>query len=62
MGSLVLAGGIVLGHQMGTGLAPIVAGGERGRTIEILDLGSFRDEPEGSIAAVVMGLIEEEQS
>lgn len=62
VGSLVLAGGIILGHQMGRGLAPIVAGSESGRTIEILDLGSFRDEPEGSIAAVVMGLIEEEQS
>jgi len=62
MASVVLAGGIILGLQMGRGLAPIVASGESGSTIEILDLGSFRDEPEGSISAVVMGLIEEEQS
>ena len=62
MASAVLAGGIILGLQMGKGLAPIAAGGESGRAIEILDLGSFRDEPEGSLAAVVMGLVEEEQS
>ena len=60
--SAVLAGGILLGVQLGRGLAPIVTGGEQGRTIEILDLGSFRDEPKGSMAAVVMSLIEEEQS
>ncbi len=62
MASVVVAGGIILGLQMGRGLAPIVAHEETGRAIEILDLGSFRDEPEGSIAAVLMGLIEEEQS
>lgn len=62
LATAALACGVLLGAHIGMGLVPILSDSERMGPIEILDLGSFRDEPSGSMSELVMNLIEEDQT